>query len=86
MNPLLGAAVGAGAGAISASLTDIGMRELGETLTPGTSVLFLLRKATADKLLDGSREFTGRAKVLQSSLSKDQEEDLRAVIEGQKRF
>jgi uncharacterized membrane protein len=88
MNPLLGAAVGAGAGAISASLTDIGinddfMRELGETLTPGTSALFvLLRKATADKLLDGLREFAGRAKVLQSSLSKDQEEDLRAVIEG----
>lgn len=88
MNPLLGAAVGAGAGAISASLTDIGinddfMRELGETLTPGTSALFvLLRKATADKLLDGLREFAGRAKVLQSSLSKDQEEDLRTVIEG----
>ncbi|HWP00853.1 MAG TPA: DUF1269 domain-containing protein [Methylococcus sp.] len=88
MNPLLGAAVGAGAGAISASLTDIGinddfMRELGETLTPGTSALFvLLRKATADKLLDGLREFAGRAKVLQSSLSKDQEEDLRAVIES----
>lgn len=91
MNPLLGAAVGAGAGAISASLTDIGinddfMRELGETLTPGTSALFvLLRKATADKLLDGLREFAGRAKVLQSSLSKDQEEDLRAVIEGAKK-
>jgi uncharacterized membrane protein len=91
MNPLLGAAVGAGAGAIGGSLTDIGinddfMRELGETLRPGTSALFVLvRKATPDKLLDGLREFTGRAKVLQSSLSQDQEEDLRAVIEGAKK-
>lgn len=90
LNPFLGAAVGAGAGAISASLTDIGindnfMRELGETLTPGTSALFLLlRKVTSDKLLDALREFSGRGKVLQSSLSKDQEADLRAAIEGGK--
>lgn len=88
LNPLLGAAVGAGAGAISASLTDIGindnfMKDLGEGLKPGTSALFLLlRKVTPDKLLDGLREFTGRARIMQSSLSKDQEEDLRAVIEG----
>jgi len=42
----------------------------------------LLRKVTPDKLLEGLREFTGRARVMQSSLSKDQEEDLRAAIEG----
>jgi uncharacterized membrane protein len=60
LNPLLGAAVGAGAGAISASLTDIGindsfMKDLGDGLKPGTSALFvLLRKVTADKLLEGS--------------------------------
>lgn len=88
MNPLLGAAVGAGAGAISASLTDIGindqfMKDLGETLKPGSAALFvLLRKVTSDKLLEGLGEFSGRAKVLQSSLSKDQEADLRAVVEG----
>jgi uncharacterized membrane protein len=88
LNPLLGAAVGAGAGAISASLTDIGindnfMKDLGDGLKPGTSALFvLLRKVTADKLIEGLREFTGRARVMQSSLSKDQEQDLRAVIEG----
>ena len=90
LNPLLGAAVGAGAGAISASLTDIGindqfMKDLGDNLTPGSAALFLLlRKATSDKLIEGLGEFSGRAKVLQSSLSKDQEEDLRAVIEGRK--
>lgn len=88
MNPLLGVAVGAGAGALSGSLSDIGindnfMKELGENLKPGTSALFvLLRKVTADKFLAGLKEFTGRAKVLQSSLSKDQETDLRAVLDG----
>jgi uncharacterized membrane protein len=90
LNPLLGAAVGAGAGAISGSLTDVGinddfMKGLGQSLTPGTSALFVLvRKVTADKLLEALGEFTGRATVLQSSLSKDQEEDLRAAIEGSK--
>jgi uncharacterized membrane protein len=90
LNPFFGAAVGAGAGALSASLTDIGindnfMKELGDSLQPGTSALFvLLRKVTPDKLLEGMQPFMGRAKVLQSSLSKDQEEDLRAVIEGGK--
>lgn len=90
LNPLLGVAVGAGAGAISASLTDIGindqfMKDLGETLKPGSAALFvLLRKATSDKLIDALGEFSGRAKVLQSSLSKDQEADLRAVVEGNK--
>jgi len=55
-NPLLGAAVGAGAGALSGKLADIGvsdtfMKELGETLTPGTSALFvLMRKATPGKV------------------------------------
>lgn len=88
LNPLLGAAVGAGAGAISAALTDIGinddfMKELGDTLTPGSSALFvLLRKVTADKLLESLGEFSGRAKILQSSLSKDQEQDLHATLEG----
>jgi hypothetical protein len=42
LNPLLGAAVGAGAGAVSGKLSDIGisdkfMKELGETLTQGHS-------------------------------------------------
>ncbi|MFO1418387.1 MAG: DUF1269 domain-containing protein [Methylotetracoccus sp.] len=90
LNPLFGAAVGAGAGALSASLTDLGindnfMKDLGETLKPGNSALFvLLRKVTPDKLFEGLQPFMGRAKVLETSLSKDQEEDLRAVLEGSK--
>ena len=86
LNPLLGAAVGAGAGALSGKLADIGvsdnfMKELGETLTPGTSALFVLvRKATPDKVLEGLKGFKGR--VIQTSLTKDKEEELRKVLES----
>ena len=85
LNPLMGAAVGAGAGAISGKLSDIGisdkfMKELGETFTPGTSALFVLvRKATPDKVLEGLKGFKG--KILQTSLTKDKEEELRKVLE-----
>lgn len=86
LNPLIGAAVGAGAGAISGKIADIGvddkfMKELGTTLTPGTSALFVLvRKATPDKVLEGLEGFKG--KVLQTSLTKDREEELRKVLEA----
>ena len=47
LNPLLGAAVGAAAGAVSGALTDVGvddkfMKELAASMTPGSSVLFVL--------------------------------------------
>ena len=88
LNPLLGAAVGAGAGAMSGSLTDLGinnefMKELGASFRPGCSALFVLvRKVTGDKVLEGLSEFAGKGKVLQTSLTKDKEDELRAVIEG----
>ena len=88
LNPLLGAAVGAGAGALSGALTDIGisndmMKSFAESFKPGCSALFVLvRKATGDKVLAGLSEFTGKGKVLKTSLTKDKEEELRKVIEG----
>jgi uncharacterized membrane protein len=88
LNPLLGAAIGAGSGAISGALTDIGindqfMKDLGATLTPGTSALFVLvRKSTPDKVLDGLKPFIGKARVLRTSLTKDKEEELRRALEG----
>ena len=88
LNPLLGAAVGAGMGALSGALTDIGisndmMKSFADSLKPGCSALFVLvRKATGDKVLAGLSEFTGKGKVLQTSLTKDKEEELRKVIEG----
>ncbi len=78
--------VGAGAGALGGKLSDVGisdkfMKELGESLTPETSALFVLvRKATPDKVLEGLKGFKG--KLIQTSLTKDKEEELRKVLEG----
>jgi uncharacterized membrane protein len=85
LNPLLGAAVGAGAGALSGKLADFGiddkfMQELGETLQPNTSALFVLvKEVTADKVVDKLKGFGG--KILQTSLSKADEERLQKVLE-----
>jgi uncharacterized membrane protein len=87
LNPLLGAAIGATAGGISARFTDIGvndqvMREIGQSIKPGSSALFVLvRRATADKVLDGLKAFAGKGKVFQTSLNKDQEATLREALE-----
>ncbi len=88
LNPLLGAAVGAGAGALSGKFSDIGinddfMKGLAQNFQPGCSAVFILvRKVTADKVIDGLAEFKGKGKVLQTSLEKDQEESLKAFLEG----
>ena len=85
LNPLVGAAVGAGAGALSGKLSDIGinddfMKELGETLTPGSSALFVLvRKSTPEKVLDRIKGFKG--KVIKTSLTLEKEEKLREALE-----
>jgi uncharacterized membrane protein len=87
LNPLLGAAVGAGSGALAGKFRDIGindefMKDLAESFKPGTSALFvLIKKATADKVLEelNEKHFTG--KIIQTSLSKDEEAELRKVLE-----
>jgi len=87
LNPLLGAAIGAGAGALSGRFTDIGinddfMKGLAEHFKPGCAAVFVLvRKVTADKVLEGLSEFRGKGKVLQTSLEKDREETLREFLE-----
>ena len=89
LNPLLGAAIGAGAGALSGRFTDIGinddfMKGLAEHFKPGCAAVFVLvRKVTADKVLEGLSEFRGKGKVLQTSLEKDREETLREFLEHQ---
>jgi uncharacterized membrane protein len=86
-NPLLGLAVGAGAGALSGKFANLGIdnkmaKQLGDELTPGSSALIvLLRKVTADKVLDGLKQFAGRGKVFQTSFNKDDEQSLREVLE-----
>lgn len=86
-NPLLGATVGAGAGALSGRPSDLGiddrfMKELGEGPPAGGSALFVLvRKSTPDKVLASLEPFRGTGKVLQTSLSKENEQDLRDFLE-----
>lgn len=86
-NPLLGAAVGAGSGALSGYISDAGiddkfMKKVGEDLTPGSAALFVLvRKATGDKVMDKLKDFAGTGKVIQTSLSKTTEDELRKVLE-----
>jgi uncharacterized membrane protein len=87
LNPLIGAAVGAASGAIAGKLSDIGindkmMKDLAASFSPGSSALFVLvRKATADKVLDGLKPFAGKGKVFQTSLSKEDEAALRKALE-----
>jgi uncharacterized membrane protein len=89
LNPLLGAAVGAGMGALSGKFNDIGlndkmMKDLAQSFKPGSSALFvLIRKVTGDKVLAGLKDFAGKGKVFQTSLSKDDEATLREALEKQ---
>lgn len=88
LNPLagmaLGAMAGAGAGALSGSLTDYGInddfvKELGNTIPPNSSALFVLVKSvTLDKVLPEIESF--RPRVLKTSLSNDDEAKLREAI------
>ncbi len=87
LNPLLGAAVGAGAGALSGAYTDIGiddgfMKRLADTFKPGTAAVFVLvRKMTADKVIERLTAFHAKGTVLQTSLSKDDEAALRTALD-----
>ncbi len=90
LNPLLGmaagAALGTGAGALSGSLADYGIdddfiRQIGETLQPNSSALFVLvRKVQPEKVLAEVSRFRGR--VIRSSLSPEQEARLQAALSG----
>lgn len=82
---LLGATVCTGA--LSDRLTDVGIddehiKNLGEGLHNGGSALFVLvRKSTPDKVLDSLEPFRGSGKVLQTSLSKENEQELLDFLE-----
>lgn len=79
--PWLGLAAGALGGAIGGKFTDVGVddkfiKEVGSTIEPGQSALFLLvQSATADKVLPQLEKFD--ATVLQTSLSEENEAKLR---------
>jgi uncharacterized membrane protein len=83
--PLMGMAIGAAAGAASGALADAGvddkfMKQLGENLPEGGAALILLvRKVSADKILP---QIKIPGTVIQTSLSDEQEEHLRAALEA----
>lgn len=84
--PIVGAAVGATVGALSGALSDLGiddafMRELGTTLAPRTSALFLLvHDADPNKVVEAMQPYGGR--VLRTSLKTSDEAKLRFALEG----
>jgi uncharacterized membrane protein len=82
--PWLGLAVGALSGALGGALSDYGVddkfiKEVGNKIEPGHSALFLMVESwTEDKVLD---EISGTdAEVLQTSLSNEDEEKLKAAF------
>lgn len=82
--PWLGLAVGAITGAIAGKATDVGIdddfiKEVGDTIEPGHSALFLLvADVTADKVVGALSKFD--ASVIRTSLSAEQEENLKAAF------
>jgi len=88
LNPLLGMAAGAGAGAISGALTDVGindnfMKEIASGFQNGTSALFVLvRKVTPDKVLAELKGSGG--KILQTSLTHEEEAKLQTALSAAK--
>jgi uncharacterized membrane protein len=88
LNPLLGLAVGASAGAVSGALTDVGiddefMKELAATMTTGSSALFVLLRnpsAAPDKVLEELKGTGGT--ILKTSLSHEDEAKIQAALNG----
>jgi uncharacterized membrane protein len=86
LNPFAGAAMGAAAGAVAGRLTDVGindafMKDVSQSLEAGEAALFLLvRKMTADKVMEGLQGMGGR--IMRSSFDETKEALLRDMLDG----
>jgi uncharacterized membrane protein len=84
LNPLFGFAIGAAAGAISGALRDVGiddnfMKQLGQTLKPGTAALcILIRRMTPDKVVEELQKFGGT--LIKTNLCNENEAKLREAL------
>jgi len=82
--PLFGMAVGAATGALAGKSVDVGvndnfMKELGAKMPPGGAALIVLGSTDArDKVIERVRGYGGD--LIQTSLSTDDEEHLRAAL------
>jgi uncharacterized membrane protein len=87
MNPLLGAAVGAGVGAASGALADLGindgfLRDVGEGLGAGSAALcVLLRESAPDRVIERLQTHAPNARLLRTNLSHADENRLRQLLE-----
>ncbi|CAH1668944.1 MAG: DUF1269 domain-containing protein [Chelatococcus sp.] len=85
--PLVGVVLGAASGALGGALTDYGindkfMKELSESLQPGSAALFVLvQEVTGDKVLEELRGSGGT--VLKTSLDHSKEQALREALAAQ---
>jgi uncharacterized membrane protein len=83
--PLFGMAVGAASGAFAGKVTDAGvndnfMKELGGKIPPGGAALIALGSTDArDKVIERVQPYGGQ--IVQTSLSSEDEERLRAALE-----
>ena len=88
LSPILGMAIGAGAGAASGALSDIGinddfMKQIADSFQPGSSLLFILvRKMTTDKVLEGLQGTGG--KIIKTSLTHEDEAKFQQALDGVK--
>lgn len=86
LNPLAGAALGAGAGALSGSASDYGIpddfiRQIGKTVPVGSGAVFILADGmNLDKLLPRIAHHGDSARVIQTSLSNADEARLRETL------
>ncbi|GHO58616.1 DUF1269 domain-containing protein [Ktedonobacter robiniae] len=84
LNPLAGMAIGAGAGALSGKMTDIGIddnfiKQVANAIQPGEAALFLLtREAVMDKIIPQIKDI--QFQVIQTSLSSQDEAQLREML------
>jgi uncharacterized membrane protein len=83
--PLFGMAVGAAAGAAGGKMADVGvndnfLKELGAKMPAGGAALIALGSTEArDKVIERVRPYGGE--IIQTSLSEEEEERLRAALE-----
>ncbi|MBV9579737.1 MAG: DUF1269 domain-containing protein [Chloroflexi bacterium] len=84
--PLIGLAIGAGMGALMGSMTDVGIddnfiKQVRDKVTPGTSCLFLYTaNAVTDRIQDEFKDQLSHMELIQSNLSKEQEDKLREAF------
>src|SRR4051795_1216919 len=81
--PLFGMAIGAATGAVAGKMTDVGvnddlMKQIGAKTPPGGAVLIMLGSSGArEKVIERVKPYGGE--VIQSSLSEEDEEQLRSA-------